>query len=82
MTKKTKSFIFLNEQVTSQFCDLHGRHIITEQLRLIDNSNLRKLKTKGPSYRESRVLNYNKVFDNIKSAFDNCIQDLSKNSKL
>ena len=82
MTKKAKCFIFLNEQVNSQFCDLHGKHIITEQLRLIDNSNLRKLMTKGPSYRESHALHYNKVFDNIKSAFDNCIQDLSKNSKL
>ena len=81
--KKTVNFIFLNEEVTfslnneAQLCDPHDKHIITEHLRMIDNSNL----IKGPSDREACTLNFNNVFGNINSTINNYIQYLSKMSK-
>ena len=62
--KETVNSIFLDEKVAfslkiatfesehSQFCDLHHKHIITGDSRITDNSKLKKLKTKGPNYRD------------------------------
>ena len=36
----------------SQFCDPHHEHGITGDLRIIDNSKLKKLMTKGRNYRD------------------------------
>ena len=36
------------ERGHSQFCDPHHKHIITRDLRIIDNFVLNKLITKGP----------------------------------
>ena len=42
----------------SEFCDPHHKHIITGDLRVVSNPKLRKLLTKGPNYREPKMLNY------------------------
>ena len=44
----------------SQFCDPHHNHIVSGDLRIIDNSKLRKLFSKGPNYREPTTLKYRK----------------------
>ena len=92
--KKTVNSIFVNGEVTvslnietcecehSKFCDPHHKQIITGGLCINDNSKLRKLMTKRSNYREPRALNFNEAFDDINSAINNCIQDLSNMTKL
>ena len=43
----------------------HIKHIITGDLKIIENEKLRKLLTKGPNYRESRNINYSKAYFEI-----------------
>ena len=92
--KETVNSIFVDEVVTfslntdncdcgqSRFCDPHRKHIITGDLRSIDNAILRKLMTKGPNYREPRTLNFNKAVDSINSAIDSYIEDISSKTNL
>ena len=42
----------------------HG-HIVTGDLRFIENRKLRKLMSKGPNFREPRFLNFNKCAEAI-----------------
>ena len=49
----------------SAFCDNHHKHIVTKDLRVIDNSKLRSLLSKGPNYREPRFSNFEKCFDSV-----------------
>ena len=58
----------------SEFCDPHHGHIITGDLRIIKNNKLRKLRTKGSSYREPHTINFNKVLANNTSAINNFIE--------
>ena len=46
----------------SIFCDPHHKHVVTGDLRIIENPKLRKLLAKGPGYREPRSLNFSKAF--------------------
>ena len=62
---------------TSTFSDPHHKHIITGDLRIVENSKLRKLLTKGPNFREPRTLNFKIAFEKIKSAINQCIDNLS-----
>ena len=55
------------ECVESEFCDQHHQHIVTGDLRVIQNKKLRSLISKGPNFREPRFLNYNKCLDTIKT---------------
>jgi len=50
---------------SSTFCDPHHKHIITGDLRLIENTKLRKLLTKGPNYREPCSINFSKALTEI-----------------
>ena len=68
--KQTVESICLNEDdslnadectcLHSPFCDQDHGHIITGDLRIVENSKLRKLLTKGPNYREPKTVNYGK----------------------
>ena len=60
----------------SPFCDPHHHHIITSDLRIIENGKLRKLLAKGPNYREPRTINYNKYLIAIESGLTDCIERL------
>ena len=62
----------------SEFCDPHHKHIITGDLRLIKNSKLCKLMTKGPNYREPRTI---KALTEIKCAINACIETLASKTK-
>lgn len=65
--KDTVESIFVDEEVSftlnepcdyqnSMFCDPDNKHIITGDLRVVENARLRKLLTKGPNYREPKIL--------------------------
>ena len=57
---------------TSEFVDQHHKHVLTGDLKIIENSRLRQLIQKGPNYRESRPINWNRCRDTIKSGLDSC----------
>ena len=46
----------------SWFCDPYRKHIITGDLRITENSKLRKLLTNGLNYREARCINFSKAY--------------------
>ena len=46
---------------TSKFCDPFHKHIVTGDLNVIENRDLRHLLMKGPNYREPCLINWNKV---------------------
>ena len=91
--KETVNSISVDEEVSfclntdtcdcaeSEFCDPHHKHIITGDLRLIKNSKLRKLMTKGPNYREPRTINFSKALTEIKCAINACIETLASKTK-
>ena len=49
----------------SQFINEHHGHIVTGDLRIIENENLRKLISKGPNYREPKTVNWKKCREEI-----------------
>ena len=53
----------------------------TGDLRIVGNSALWKLLTKGPDYRESISTNFSKAFAEITTGLDNCIQNLASKTK-
>ena len=62
---------------TSTFSDPHHKHIITGDLKIVENSKLSKLLTKGPNLRELTTQNFKIAFEKIKSAINQCIDNLS-----
>ena len=61
----------------SSFCDPHHKHVVTGDLRIIENSKLRKLFSKGPNYRENKTINYSKCRESIKTSLDSCVISLT-----
>ena len=57
---------------SSEFVDQHHKHILTGDLRIIENLHLRQLIQKGPNYREARPINWNKCRATIVSGLDTC----------
>ena len=66
----------------SEFCDPHHKHIVTGDLRIITNQKLRKLFSKGPNYREPKMLNYNKCKQSIETSLISTIDHLAEKYKL
>ena len=87
--KETVEEIFIEDEVSfttntgecqcsqSRFCDLNHKHIITGDLRIVENVKLRKLLTKGPNYREPKTINFNHCKSAITTAIDECIEALT-----
>ena len=67
---------------SSPFCDPHHKHIVTGDLRIIENLKLRWLFSKGPSYREAKAFNLKKCKDSITTSLDDAILKLSERYKL
>ena len=67
---------------TSAFCDPHHKHVVTGDLRIIENLKLRWLLSKGPNYREAKTLNFNKCKLSIIDSLDETIDKLSEKYKL
>ena len=57
---------------SSEFVDQHHKHILTGDLRIIENLHLRQLIQKGPNYREARQINWKKCRDTIVTGLDTC----------
>ena len=66
----------------STFKDAHHGHIVTGDLRIVDNTKLRKLLSKGPNFREKCTINFNKCQKEIEESLENCALDLSNKYKL
>ena len=68
----------------SPFIDKHHGHIMTGDLRFIQNSKLRKLFTQGPKYREPRVDNWTEarkcILDGVNACASKWCSDHKKNS--
>ena len=58
----------------SSFIDAHHGHIITGDLNIVQNNKLRKLLVKGPKYRESERICWNKARESISEGITNSIQ--------
>ena len=68
--KETVSSIYVDEDVSfvtnsdecncqnSVFCDPLHKHIVTGDLRIVENKKLRCLLTKGSNFREQRTINF------------------------
>ena len=61
----------------SQFKDGHHNHIVTGDLRIVENSKLRQLLTKGPNFREPQTINYGKCQTIINESLDSYITNLA-----
>ena len=57
---------------SSEFVDQHHAHVLTGDLRIIENVHLRQLIQKGPNYREPKPVNWKKCRDTIQSGLDTC----------
>ena len=66
----------------SEFKDPHHQHIITGDLKIIENSKLRKLFSRGPKYRETRQLDFASAKNEIAKGVDDCIKKYCDKSKL
>ena len=66
----------------SEFCDPHHKHIVSGDLRIISNVKLRKLFSKGPNYREPKMLNYRKCKQSIESSISSSITHLASKYSL
>ena len=69
---------------SSVYCDPDHKHILTGDLRIVKNSKLRKLLTKGPNYRESKGIDFEKAKTYITlgiEGFIDTICDKNKNFK-
>ena len=92
--KDTVESIYIDEDVSfitntgdcqcsdSEFCDPHHKHIVTGDLRIVENTKLRKLLSKGPNYREPCTINFNKCISAITAALTTCITNLSDKYKI
>ena len=60
----------------SQFCDPHHNHVITGDLRFVENVKLRQLLSKGPNYREARTINFKKCKVAIETSISSCVESL------
>ena len=65
----------------STFCDPHHKHIVTGDLRIVENDKLRKLLAKGPNYREPMAINYKQAKSKIITALDSCIESFTEDTK-
>ena len=67
------------EYADSFFYDPHHKHIITRDLRLIQNKL--RLLTKGPNYREPQAIKVSESLIEIPIALDTCIEAMKLKTK-
>ena len=71
-----------NSRNMSNFKDLDHGHVVTGDLRIVEDVKLRKLLSKGPNYREPITVNYNKCKNEIIKSLDKFITMLIEKYKL
>jgi len=63
----------------SPFKDPDHGHIITGDLSLVENQDLRKLLELGPNFREQKSkTNFNHIWKNVSSGISNCIESWAR----
>ena len=82
--KETVSAIDINDTETfgtglatcdchdSEFVNEHHQHVVTGDLRIIQNGKLRKLISKGPNFREPKTINWGKCREKIVEGLTEC----------
>ena len=65
----------------SPFKDQDHGHIVTGDLRIIENSKLRQLISKGPNFREAKTINWNKCREQIAEGLDECVSRIASSVK-
>ena len=65
----------------SKFCDPHHKHVVTGDLRIVENQKLRKLLAKGPNYREPVTGNFKHAITKITAAINSCIDSFTEKTK-
>ena len=66
----------------SVFSDPHHKHVVTMDLRIIEDRKLRKLFCNGPKYREKTNENWPKFLKSFKFALDECVDTWSSKRSL
>lgn len=66
----------------SPYQDIHHGHIITGDLRIVNDNKLRKLLCKGPKYREPITLDFDLGKSNILIGLTECVNNLSCKYKI
>ena len=64
--------------MNTSFCDPVHKHIVTGDLKVIQNNRLRSLLSKGPKYREQERIRWDKVLDSIQAGITDCQESWSK----
>ena len=62
------------ECLDSEFTDKHHKHIVTGDLKIIPNNNLRKILVRGPKFRSTKPINFNDARDSILAGVSECIK--------
>ena len=90
--KETVDSIFIDDEVSfsldsdpcdcssSQFSDAFHKHVVTGDLRIVENQKLRKLLAKGANYREPRNINFRKARSEILTGIEGCISSIEDKS--
>ena len=90
--KETVESIFIDDEVSfslnsepcdccnSPFSDKFHKHVITGDLRIVENEKLRKLLVKGPNYREPRKIDFDKASEEILRGLNDCITNIVEKS--
>ena len=68
--------------IRDSFIDADHGHIITGDLRIVENNRLRKLLAKGPKYRESEGISWNKAQQSITEGINDFITKWTNSEKL
>ena len=66
----------------SAFCDPHYGHIVTGNMKVIENRKLRKLMCAGPGYRESQKVRWPAFLNDLKSSLKICIRKWAEREKV
>ena len=67
---------------SSSFTDKHHGHIVSGDLRIVQNNKLRKLFTRGPKYRESKQIDWKKARIKILDGVKECATKFCSDNKL
>ena len=66
----------------SSFSNAHHKHIITGDLRIIKNTKLRNLFSKGPNFREPKPINLDKCYNAIVDGIESCAELMATAMKI
>ncbi len=65
----------------SEFMDGHHKHVITGNLKIVQNRKLRKLLAKGPKFREKNSINFKIAKAEIEKGLNGYIENWSKKNR-